>query len=114
MLICCILLLFLVSVPYKSSAFVLPNHNEILVTKTNCCSLINIIKVDSIANFSINRNGMQNSVKIISDSIKIETTESIITESKDSKTIEIKGKGNSVSISQESKGKIMVKQNEKN
>jgi len=49
-------------------------------------------------------------VTIKTDSLAAQTTESITNKAKDINTIEISGKGNSVSINQESKGKVEVKQ----
>ena len=105
----CIFLLFS-NIPYKSSALDLQRHKEILKAKASVCSVGNNITVDSIANYSININGKQNLVTIKTDSLAAQTTESITNKAKDINTIEISGKGNSVSINQESKGKVEVKQ----
>jgi len=109
-----ILLLFSVSITWKSSALELPKHKDILKTKTTVCLAGNNITVDSIANYSISINGKQNLVTIKTDTLTIQTAKSIPNKLKDSNTIEINGEGNSVSVNQDPKGKVEVKQSGNN
>jgi len=113
-LIICILLLFLISVPCKSSVLELQKRKDIFKAKTPDCTVGNTIKVDSTANFSISIQGQQNLVTIKTDSLTVQTAKSITNKSKDSNTIEINGEGNSVSVNQDIKGKIEVKQSGNN
>lgn len=110
----CILFLFSVSVPCNSSELEPPKLKDIFKAKTSDCTVGNNINVDSIANNSININGKYNTVKIKIDSLSVQTTKSITNKSKDSNTIEINGESNSVSISQETKGKVAVEQSGNN
>jgi hypothetical protein len=106
--------MFSVSAPCKSSALELPKHKDILKAKTLDCTKSSNIKVDSIAKFSISIQGQQNLVTIKTDSLTVQTTKSIANQSKDSNTIEINGEGNSVSINQETKGNVAIKQSGNN
>ena len=114
LLIICILLVFSLSIMWESSAFEIPKHKDILTTKTQVCTAGSNITVDSIANYSININGKQNLVTIKTDSLTIQTANSIPNKSKDSNTIEINGEGNSVLVNQETKGRVEVKQSGNN
>lgn len=110
----CIILVFSTSITCKSSTLEVPKHKETVEAKTSVCSVGINVKLDSIANYSININGIQNSVTIKTDSLTVQTTKSIPNKLNDSNTIEINGEGNSVSINQDPKGKVEVKQNGKN
>ena len=112
-LIICILLVVSIGIPRKSLALI-QKHKEIVKAKFSVCTVSNNTKIDSIANYAININGKQNSVTIKTDSLTVKTSESILNKSKDSNTIEINGESNSVSVNQETKGKIGVKQSGNN
>jgi len=113
-LLICIILMFSVSVPCKSSVLELQKRKDIFKAKTPDCTVGNTIKVDSTVNFSISIQGQQNLVTIKTDSLTVQTTKSITNKSKDCNTIKINGEGNSVSVYQDPKGKVEVKQNGNN
>lgn len=107
-LIICILLLFLFSVPCKSSVLELQKRKDIFKAKTPDCTVGNTIKIDSTANFSISIQGQQNMVTVKTDSLTVQTAKSFINKSKDCNTIEIIGGSNSVSVNQGTKGIVVV------
>lgn len=110
----CHIIVFSLCITCKSSSAELPKHKTILNAKTPICTKSNNINVDSTANFSISIQGKQNLVTVKTDSLTVQTSESITNQSKDSNSITINGKGNSVSVNQETKGKIAVKQSGNN
>jgi len=109
-----IVFVFLISITCISSAFQISKHKEILKAKTSVCSVGNNVEADTVTNYSININGKQNLVTIKTDSLTVQTTESIANQSIGSNSIKINGEGNSVSVTQDPKGKDEVKQNGNN
>jgi len=109
-----IVFVFLISITCISSAFKISKHKEILKAKTSVCSVGNNVEADTITNYSININGKQNLVTIKTDSVTVQTAKSISNKTKDGNTIEINGEGNSVSVTQKSKGKMVVTQSGNN
>ncbi|WP_318348963.1 curlin repeat-containing protein [Aquipluma nitroreducens] len=110
-----IVFVFLISITCISSAFKISKHKEILKAKTSVCSVGNNVEADTITNYSININGKQDLVTIKTDSLTVQTTESIANQSIGSNSIEINGQGNTVAISQENKNdKVVVSQNGNN
>lgn len=107
-------LLSVLGIPNKSSALKFRQYNDIFNAKTQDCTVGYTMDVDSIANFSISIQGKQNLVTIKTDSLTIQTAKSFINKPKDSNTIEINGRRNSVSVTQDTKGKIEVKQSGNN
>ena len=92
----------------------LPKHRNILKAQTVACIAGSNIKLDSITNYSITINGKQNLVTIKTDSLTIQTPKSLNNKSKNSNNIEIIGGSNSVSVYQEMKGRVVVKQSGNN
>lgn len=92
----------------------LTTHRNILKAQTVACTAGSNIKLDSITNYSITINGKQNLVTIKTDSLTIQTPKSLNNKSKNSNNIEINGGSNSVSVYQEMKGRVVVKQSGNN
>lgn len=110
----CILLLSILRIPCKSSVLELRKHNDIFKAKTPDCTKSSNSNIDSTTNISISIQGKQNLVTVKTDSLAVQTDKSIINPSNDSNSVEINGEGNSVSVTQETKGKIAVKQSGNN
>jgi len=69
---------------------------------------------ESIQDYNIQINGSSNLIKVSSENKTIRVNSSTSTNPKAENSIEINGEGNSVSISQETTGKVAVKQNGNN
>lgn len=102
---------FCLSVSFTSGT---QKHIKNIKARIGVCCASQTAKTDSIPNFSITINGPQNIVTIKTDSLTVKTTETITNKAKAINTIKIDGKNNSVSVSQETKGKVSIKQNGNN
>ena len=91
------------------------NLNRISKAKTVTGAQNPIVKTDSVANYSISINGERNMVNVKTDSLTVQTSESINKNQKADNTITIIGKGNSVAVTQgDEKGKVTITQNGNN
>ena len=90
------------------------NHKKHANVKATATDVSKKNKNTTTSNYAININGPQNLVTIKTDSLAVQTAKSITNKAKDNNSIEINGEGNSVSVNQESKGEVMVKQNGNN
>jgi hypothetical protein len=82
--------------------------NSTLIPKGNA-------KIDSLPNYSVQINGKHNFVTITSDSLKVQTTETLNNKPNAINTIEISGQGNNIAVSQKNRNdKVEISQNGNN
>ena len=80
--------------------------------KTAVARDTNMIRTDSISDYSINVNGQLNSVQITSDTPAGKSPETGAKQKNNSNSVEINGEGNSVNINQSKNGgKVNIQQN---
>ncbi len=90
-------------------------QKEATKQKTAVAGNTNTIQNDSLSGYSINVNGQQNSVRIITDSLAGKSPETNAIPKINSNSVEISGEGNSVSVSSDNKkSKVNISQNGNN
>ena len=91
------------------------HSEEPLKTKSGVCCIQQTTKPDSSQSYSVDIKGEQNLVKITTDSLTVQTTETIPNKSNSNTTIKIKGRKNLVTVKQDDKyNKVAVSQNGNN
>jgi len=91
------------------------NHKTPAKAKAAASGISDMDANKNSSNYAININGPQNLVTIITDSLNVQTTETLPGKTNANNTVDINGQGNTVAVSQNTKNnKVVISQNGNN